>query len=190
MKKGIAVFTALLAVSCFVGAATMKGEPGGSSVVFAFLGVAFAALTVFFCTRKKKVVPVVAPAPTGKYPFGRSKEIVLESLQLMNETKHVDTFVHRYEVARKNAERMGDHLSPEEAADIVATVDEAFSDCLLDAVDRDLAATDLLMTPADKRSRAKKALNALVDATPVDDAGQAAVTEAIRRVKGFLAVQS
>lgn len=190
MKKGIAVVAALFGVVSLIGTFTSAGGPNRG--VMGVVGAALIVLAVVLWTRKGKTVQVQTPQPGSTVDRAkRDSEIVLESLQIMNDTKRVDTFCSRYKVARETAARIKTYAVDRAAADdLITSVDDGFCGQLLPVVDRELETISTLKTPKGRRDRAEKLLYPLRRTDVYVDRCGEAITEAINRIEAYIAVQS
>lgn len=195
MKKVFAIISGLMAVSAVIAFASQ----GDFKIVA--VGAIFAVLAVVLWPRQEKTrrvipgTPESAPVrPRGRTSavahFERDRDIIQESLQIMEGTMKVDTFMSRYKTARTAADRLQAYTDDMEDVDeAVALIDEAFVTGITGAVDRELQSADRLKTPKGRIERAEKALELLRTSIVHGEGSGTALAMAIEKVEGYISRQ-
>lgn len=195
MKKVFAIISGLMAVSAVIAFASQ-----GDFKIMA-VGAIFAVLAVVLWPRQEKTRRVI-PGPPESAPvrprgrtsavahFERDRDIIQESLQIMEGTMKVDTFMSRYKTARTAADRLQAYT--DDRADVdeaVALIDEAFVTGIMGAVDRELQSADRLKTSKGRIERAEKALELLRTSIVHGEGSETALAMAVEKVEGYISRQ-
>lgn len=195
MKKVFAIISGLMAVSAVIAFASQ-----GDFKIMA-VGAIFAVLAVVLWPRQGKTRRVI-PEPPESVPvrprgrtsavahFERDRDIIQESLQIMEGTMKVDTFMSRYKTARTAADRLQAYT--DDRADVdeaVALIDEAFVTGIMGAVDRELQSADRLKTSKGRIERAEKALELLRTSIVHGEGSKTALAMAVEKVEEYISRQ-
>lgn len=195
MKKVFAFITGLMSASAFIAFASQK------DFRIAVVGAIFAALTVFLWPRREKTrqdpetpteMPPVRPRgrSSANVHFERDRDIIQESLQIMEGTMKADTFMSRYSVARTAAGRLQAYTDdPADVQEVIDLIDEAFRTGIMAVVDRELQSADRLKTQKGRIERAEKVLEVIRTAMIYGEGAEAVRHSAAHKVEEYIARQ-